>query len=108
MPTGRRSKMGNAVEKAPARARLIFHPDELRYNFGAEHPLQPARIAALIDLLEQCNLWRPTDTEHGLAMRPASIEELSLVHSSDYIAAVQELSKGEGPDEEPEVRRRRA
>src|SRR5690348_7090446 len=109
MPTGRRNnKMANAVEKAPARARLIFHPDELRYNFGAEHPLQPARIAALMDLLEQCHLWHPDNTEQGLAMRPASIEELGLAHSAAYIAAVQELSKGEGQNEEPEVRRRRS
>lgn len=109
MPMGRRrSKMSNAMEKAPARARLIFHPDELRYNFGAEHPLQPARIAALMDLLAQCNLWRPTSEEQGLPLRPASIEELSLAHSAAYIAAVQELSKGEEPDETPEVRQRRS
>lgn len=100
--------MSSATEKAPARARLIFHPDELRYDFGAEHPLQPARIAALMDLLEQCTLWHPTSTEQGLPLRPASIDELSLAHSAVYIAAVQELSRGEGQDEEPEVRQRRA
>ncbi len=109
MPMARRnSKMSNAVEKAPARARLIFHPDELRYNFGAEHPLQPARIAALMDLLEQCNLWHPTDAAQGLSLRPATIEELSLAHSTDYIAAVRELSKIEGSDKEPEMRQRRS
>src|SRR5216684_2720711 len=46
-----------------SRARLIFHPDELRYNFGAEHPLQPSRIAALMHLLETCGLWSPSEEE---------------------------------------------
>ena len=27
-------------------ARLIFDPEELDYDFGPEHPLQPQRIAA--------------------------------------------------------------
>lgn len=100
--------MSGTIEKAPARARLIFHPEELRYNFGAEHPLQPARIAALMDLLEQCNLWHSSDTEQGLSLRAASIEELSLAHSPAYIAAVQELSRGDRQDEEPEARQRRS
>ncbi len=88
-----------------SRARLIFHPDELRYNFGAEHPLQPSRIAALMDLLETCGLWSSTDDELQLPLRSATTEELSLAHSADYIAAVQELSKRETPDKEELGRR---
>src|SRR5713226_4459141 len=88
-----------------SRARLIFHQDELRYNFGAEHPLQPSRIAALMDLLETCGLWSSTDDELQLPLRSATTEELSLAHSADYIAAVQELSKRETPDKEELGRR---
>ncbi len=74
-----------------SRAKLIFDPEELDYNFGPEHPLQPSRIAALLDLLEACGLWHRTEESSSLALRAASIEELSLVHTSDYIEAVQAL-----------------
>src|SRR6266849_158617 len=99
--------MSRAMSKGhtASRARLIFHPDELRYNFGAEHPLQPSRIAALMDLLETCGLWSSTDDELQLPLRSATTEELSLAHSADYIAAVQELSKRETPDKEELGRR---
>lgn len=87
------------MSKAPSdpRARLIFDPDELAYNFGPEHPLQPGRIIALMDLLETSGLWQSADEKSRLALRSATIEELSLAHTSDYIAAVQALSTtGEG------------
>ena len=88
-----------------ARARLIFHPDELNYNFGAEHPLQPRRIAALMDLLETSGLWNSGDERYGLPFRAATNEELGLVHSADYIAAVQSLSASE-PENEDERKQR--
>ena len=88
-----------------ARARLIFHPDELNYNFGAEHPLQPSRIAALMDLLETCGLWNSGDERYRLPLRAATNEELGLVHSADYIAAVQSLSASE-PENEDERKQR--
>jgi acetoin utilization deacetylase AcuC-like enzyme/GNAT superfamily N-acetyltransferase len=78
--------------KANSRARLIYDPAELDYNFGPEHPLQPGRINALIDLLETCGLWRSSDEDSRLPLRAATVEELSLAHTSDYIAAVQTLS----------------
>ena len=74
-----------------SRAKLIFDPKELDYDFGPEHPLQPGRIAALMDLLEICGLWQSTDTSSSLHLRDATTEELSLVHTSDYISAVQTL-----------------
>lgn len=82
------------TSKAPneARARLIFEREELAYNFGAEHPLQSRRIAALMDLLETCGLWQANDDSTSLPMRPATREELALVHTNDYIDAVQRLS----------------
>ena len=78
--------------KANSRARLVYDPAELDYNFGPEHPLQPGRINALIDLLETCGLWRSTGEDSLLPLRAATVEELSQAHTSDYIAAVQTLS----------------
>ncbi len=89
---------------AQARARLIFDASELNYDFGPGHPLQPRRLAALIDLLESSGLWQSNDREKGLPLRPASIEELSLIHTTDYISAVQCLSTREEPGASREER----
>jgi acetoin utilization protein AcuC len=78
-----------------SRARLLFDASELNYDFGPEHPLQPRRLAALIDLLESSGLWRSDDRQRGLPLRAATIEELGLVHRADYIAAVQRLGRRE-------------
>jgi acetoin utilization deacetylase AcuC-like enzyme len=82
--------------KIDSRARLIFDPGELDYNFGTDHPLQPQRIAALMDLLETSELWHSTDEHCRLPLRSATVEELNLVHTSDYIAAVQTLGASAG------------
>ncbi|MBO0792563.1 MAG: acetoin utilization protein AcuC, partial [Ktedonobacteraceae bacterium] len=74
------------------RARLVFDPIELQYQFGLEHPLQPARVQALIDLLERANLWNRNDVRTRLEARQASDAELGLIHTPDYIAAVRHLS----------------
>jgi acetoin utilization deacetylase AcuC-like enzyme/GNAT superfamily N-acetyltransferase len=76
----------------PSRARLLFHPDELQYDFGADHPFQARRILALMDLLKRSGLWQSDDEHTHLPLRAATLEELSLVHTPDYIAAVQRLS----------------
>src|SRR6266704_3576555 len=86
-----------------SRARLIFDLEELDYDFGPEHPLQPERIAALMDLLETCGLWHSSNANSSLPLRAATSEELSLVHTSDYIRSVQTLGavgKAESLDSE--------
>ena len=77
------------------RARLLFDPAELHYNFGPEHPMQPARIEALIDLLTMAKLWDSANEQTRLPLRAATDDELALVHTRDYISAVQRLSAPE-------------
>jgi acetoin utilization deacetylase AcuC-like enzyme/GNAT superfamily N-acetyltransferase len=96
------------MSQAGPRARLIFDTSELEYNFGAEHPLQPGRLAALMDLLEICGLWRSDDEDFRLPLRPATREDLALVHSAEYIEAVQVLSLPVSSDGDKERRRLRA
>lgn len=72
--------------------RLVYDPSELRYNFGMNHPLHPDRLKAMIDLLECSGLWQADNEFIRLPFRAATIDELNLVHTSDYIAAVQQLS----------------
>jgi acetoin utilization deacetylase AcuC-like enzyme/GNAT superfamily N-acetyltransferase len=78
-----------------AGSHLLFEPGELHYDFGPGHPLHPSRLVALMDLLESSGLWRREDEHTRLPLRAATIEELSLVHRPDYIAAVQQLSAPE-------------
>jgi len=86
-------------DHARSRTRLIFHHDELAYDFGAEHPLKPRRLVALLDLLETGGLLRQDDAQQ-LPIRPATVEELRLVHTADYIDAVQRLSTLKGPEDQ--------
>src|SRR5207302_5371867 len=81
------------------RAYLLFDQSELEYNFGAEHPMQPRRLVSLMDLLESSGLWQRSGEaitsppeRVQLPLRPATDEELELVHTADYIAAVKQLS----------------
>src|SRR5438105_4366314 len=80
------------MANAPSRTYLLFDPGELAYDFEGDHPFQSNRLAALIDLLEKSGLWRQNSDEKHLPFRAATKEELGMVHTPDYIAAVQQLS----------------
>ncbi|HTK08143.1 MAG TPA: acetoin utilization protein AcuC [Ktedonobacteraceae bacterium] len=88
--------------------RLLFDPRELHYDFGPEHPLNPARVKALVELLESSGLWHAGQAETQLASVEATLEQLALVHTPDYIAAVQRLSRAELQEESAEERHERA
>ncbi len=88
--------MNNNEKSQPShRARIVFEPSELHYNFGPEHPLQPSRIEALIDLLKETNTWQYENEATRLPLRSVTLEELHLVHTPDYVQAVQLLSASE-------------
>ena len=75
-----------------ARSRLMFDQCELAYDFGPNHPMKPRRLIALMDLLKTSGLWESGDEQTALPFRAATIEELSLAHTKEYIAEVQRLS----------------
>src|ERR1700730_8964948 len=54
------------------RAQIIFDKAELHYDFGPQHPMQPTRLVALMDLLEKSGLWQPTNEQTRLPFRPAT------------------------------------
>jgi acetoin utilization deacetylase AcuC-like enzyme len=70
-------------------ARLVYRPEYEAYDFGPEHPLQPARIRTALDLIRSSGLGPAP--EQRLAPPPASLEDLQLVHSRRYVEAVQSL-----------------
>ncbi|KAG9510751.1 Histone deacetylase 6, partial [Fragariocoptes setiger] len=77
------------------RTQLLFHEDMDRHECTSSHPERPARCRSFIKsikasgLVERCQIGNP---------RRATIEELSLVHSIDYIKKLeqtQSMSKKE-------------
>src|SRR5690349_6378313 len=76
-------------------AYLLYEPDELCYDFGPHHLMQSQRLQALIELLETSDLWKFSPQASRRAIRTASLEELQLVHTPEYIEAVQHLSRSD-------------
>jgi acetoin utilization deacetylase AcuC-like enzyme len=91
--------MAQRAATGSARARLLFDRSELHYDFGPQHPLRAQRLAALIDLLECSGLWNGSDPHSGLPARAATRAELELVHTAQYIDAVEVLSAQPGPQQ---------
>lgn len=90
-------------------ARLIFDSDELRYDFGPQHPLNAQRLQALWELLETSGLWQAGDEQTRLPLwRSATLDELRLIHTPDYLAAVQSVSGPVDVATDPAEQRRRA
>jgi len=74
----------------------VFHEDELKYRFNDTHPFDPERLLATADLLKSI---QALDSSHILKPRPASEDELLLVHVQEYIDAVKALSSENPPAE---------
>src|ERR1700730_2353769 len=70
-------------------ARLVYRPEYEAYDFGAEHPLRPVRIRSSLDLLSSLGSGPTSDQQ--LHARPASLDELGLIHTPRYVDAVQSL-----------------
>ncbi|MCP4675424.1 MAG: histone deacetylase [Deltaproteobacteria bacterium] len=63
------------------------------YCGSYDHPERPERLAATIRGLESADAW---DSAERIPSRPADIEELSRVHTSDYVTGVLEALDGNG------------
>lgn len=88
------------------RARLV-HSDELtRYDFGEAHPMGPGRVRMAIELARQLGVLDHLDV---VEPPPADDDLLRLVHTEDYIRAVQSeravLHYGIGTPDNPVVPR---
>src|SRR5205823_787379 len=68
---------------------LVYGDALMKHHLSDSHPLQPLRVKLTMEqirstgLIERCHLVPP---------RAASIAELELVHSPDYVDLVQRLS----------------
>jgi acetoin utilization protein AcuC len=76
------------------RAGLVLCPEARIYDHGSQHPLRPQRVLFTWDLITACGLLDEPNVS-TLDCRPASDEELRLVHADDFIDATRRAGHGE-------------
>ncbi|PFG42095.1 acetoin utilization protein AcuC [Isoptericola jiangsuensis] len=89
-------------------ARLLWSPELLRYDFGAGHPMAPARLDLTMRLVAELGLLSSGTLE---VVDPASADDdlLTTVHDPAYVAAVRhaaatgepDLARGLGTEDDP-------
>lgn len=71
---------------------LAADPRVLKHETGRGHPEQPARYQAVLNRLERTGFARHVDK---IDVRPASSDDLQLVHTAGYVALVErEVASG--------------
>ncbi len=68
---------------------LVYGDALMKHQLSDEHPLQPIRVKLAVDLIRSTGL---IEHSHLLPPRPATIGELELVHSPEYVELVRKLS----------------
>jgi len=66
---------------------LLYHEDYLRYDFGAGHPLKPKRYKDTFELLKRLGVF--DENVRHYTPNHATVEELRLGHTEEYIRMVQ-------------------
>ena len=75
---------------------FLYNEDFLKYDFGPWHPFKPYRWRFVLEILEKKNVFQEGLVDKIIARR-ASLEELLLVHTEDYIEFVKRATeRGEG------------
>ena len=69
---------------------VVYHPSYQTYTFGPEHPFSPRRLEMLTSLLEA--LGHPVPTYD---LKPATREEILMVHAERLVRRVEGCSAGE-------------
>ena len=70
----------------------VYDPVYLEHDTG-QHPENAARLEAVMSRLEESSLKKRL---YHISPRPATIEELALVHREEYIAYIQAVAKNGG------------
>jgi len=68
---------------------LVYGDALMKHHLSDEHPLQPVRVKLAVDLIRSTGLIEHC---HLLPPRPATVQELELVHSPEYVELVRTLS----------------
>src|SRR5438309_10021485 len=73
----------------PGPVALVYGEELMKHRLSDQHPLQPIRVKLAVELIRSTGL---IEHAHLLLPRPATIEELQLVHSPEYVELVRALS----------------
>jgi acetoin utilization protein AcuC len=76
----------------PGKVALVYDDAYGAYRHADWHPLQPRRVKLAFELIQQTGLGAHAEL---LQPRQAADEELSLVHSPDYVELVKRLGHGD-------------
>lgn len=79
--------------------KYVYSEDLLKYRFSDSHPFNQMRLKLTTDLLFDLDVLT---SEHIIAPRVATDEELQLVHEPNYIEAIKKAGNGELPLDEYE------
>ncbi len=79
---------------------LVYGDALMKHQLSDEHPLQPIRVKLAVDLIRSTGL---IEHAHLVPPRAATVDELQLVHSPEYVDLVRKLSdpaqrKGVSPE----------
>lgn len=66
---------------------LIYHPIYLKHDTGPHHPERISRLQSILRKLKKTGL---IDKVRLIEPRAASIEEIALVHSKDYVLGIKD------------------
>jgi len=73
----------------PGPVALVYGDELMKHHLSDQHPLQPIRVKLTMDLIRSTGLIEHC---HLLPPRRATIKELELVHSPEYVDLVRKLS----------------
>jgi acetoin utilization protein AcuC len=73
----------------PGAVAIVYGDELMMHHLSDEHPLQPIRVKLAMDLIQSTGL---IDYCTLMPPRPATVEELELVHSPEYVRLVRALS----------------
>lgn len=92
-----------------ATVELVYDAAFADYRFPLGHPMRPERFTLALEL---ARAWGILDTLHIVGPEPASVADLTLAHTTDYVAHVMAASReparadlafGLGPGDTPAV-----
>ncbi len=81
----------------PGPVALVYGEELMKHRLSDQHPLQPIRVKLAVDLIRATGL---IEHAHLLPPRRATVAELELVHSPEYVDLVRKLSD---PAQRPQV-----
>lgn len=79
---------------------LIYHPIYLQHDTGPHHPERASRLQSILRKLQKTGL---IDKLKVIEPKPASLQDIALVHSMDYVLGIKEICKKGGINLDPDT-----